>query len=256
MPESLIDLVLDVGNTRTKIALFSGDRLVRHSAIASGDARSLTTFLQGATPDRIALASVAGEDNSFFDQLCGLAPVLSITGASASPLRSLITTPETLGVDRLANAVAARACFAKRAVLAVDMGTCITYDLVDADGVHRGGAISPGLLMRAKAMHAYSARLPLVVPGPNPGSLGTDTTTAMEAGIHYGILGELKEFIRTYGHQFTLPAVVFTGGDALPFARAMKTGIFAHPFLTLEGLRLILHHQLGGSGLPAGAAPG
>lgn len=252
MRERPLDLVLDMGNSRTKAALFSGDRALRHAAFENGDVAQLEHFLGKEKPDRIAWGSVAAEDPRFMQHLQQRAPVLLITGSSSSPLRSHYGTPATLGVDRLANAVGASALFPGRAVIAVDLGTCITYDLVDAGANYLGGAISPGVHMRARAMHAYSARLPEVVPAGDPHPLGNNTIASLEAGIHHGVLGELKEFIRSYAYHAPDPAVVLTGGDAPRFARAMKTGIFAHPFLTLEGLRTILHHQLGDSGLPAG----
>lgn len=251
------DLVLDVGNTRTKLALFHGERLVKMSMIATGDLKALNDALAGTLPGRIAVGSVASPDEALLRYLGGLAPTFTITGGTPTPLRSHYTTPHTLGVDRLANAVAAAAMFPGRPVLAVDLGTCITYDLVDAEGVHAGGAISPGLRMRARAMHAYSARLPEVEVGDVPGPWGTSTREALEAGIHQGVLGELQGFIRHAAYHAAGCAVVLTGGDAPVFARACKSGIFAHPFLTLEGLRLILlHHHADGGLRGAGGAGG
>lgn len=252
MPGTLLDLIVDMGNTRTKLALFKGERLIAHSAIASGNVEQLAGFLRDRMPDRIAIGSVASEHLHFHDRLRSMASVLHISGTSASPLSSLVKEQHTLGVDRLANAVAASAMFPGRCAVAIDLGTCITYDFVDERGTHLGGAITPGMNMRAKAMHQYSARLPLVEVADEPSPIGGSTTSALQAGLHHGILGEIKEFIGAV-HQTQDVVVVLTGGDAPRMARALKSGIFAHPFLTLEGLRLILHHQLGGGGIPGGA---
>ncbi len=254
MDNSATDLVLDVGNTRTKLAVFAGARLLSKRTITTGDRDALAAAIAGLAPARIALGSVAAADELLLARLRELAPTLVITGETPTPLRSAYATPTTLGVDRLANAVAAAAMFPGRDVLAVDMGTCITYDLVDAGGTYRGGAISPGMGMRAKALHAYSARLPEVRLANAPVPWGTSTEEALRAGIHHGILGELHHFMGRAAHQAAHCAVVLTGGDAVRFARAAKRGIFAHPFLTLEGLRLILHHHHAGPG-PAGGAP-
>lgn len=249
-----IDLILDTGNTRTKAALFSGARLLRRGSFDTTDELQFDGFLQGVVPDRIAWGSVAATHERLEERIARLAPVFAISGSTAAPIHVKYATPATLGVDRLANAVAAAAMFPQRAVLAVDLGTCITYDPVDRYGTYRGGAISPGVRMRALAMNAYSARLPLVDPGDDPSALGSSTEGALAAGIHQGILGEIKEFMRAYAHDGEPLAVVLTGGDTGRFARAMKSGIFAHPFLTLEGLRLILHHHHGGSGLLGSAS--
>jgi type III pantothenate kinase len=238
-----LDLVLDVGNTRTKAALFQGDRLVRSGHIDAADTGVLKTFLGGTRPHAIVAGSVAAADATFLALLEELAPLLVVRGDTPSPVRSAYGTPLTLGVDRLANAVGAARLFPGRPVLAIDPGTCITYDLMEADGTYAGGAITPGMRMRAKAMHAYSARLPLVDPAPDPPVLGTSTAASLEAGVHHGIVAEMRGFIAAY--QRADMAVILTGGDALRFSRALKSGIFAHPFLTLEGLHAILvHHRV------------
>jgi type III pantothenate kinase len=169
-------------------------------------------------------------------------------------LKNAYSTPGTLGADRLANVVAAAKYFHERAVLVIDLGTCITYDLLERDGTYKGGAISPGLHMRAKALHAYSARLPEVDPPEGTAPLGTTTTGALEAGIQHGILGELREFIGIHGKERPDMAVVLTGGDGSRFARALESGIFAIPFLTLEGYHALLeyHRSLHRGAGPAG----
>jgi type III pantothenate kinase len=238
-----LDLVLDVGNTRTKAALFRGQRLVRAGVMRSGDGGALKEFLGGDHPGRIAFGSVATPDPKWEAHLRTIAPTFLLTGGSSAPVRSAYATPLTLGVDRLANAVGAKGMFPGRPVLAIDLGTCITYDVVSAEGVYQGGAISPGMTMRSRAMNAYSARLPLVAALADTALIGVDTETSLASGVHFGIVHELQGYIHHLAHQYPGMAVVLTGGDGLRFARALKSGIFAHPFLTLEGLHAILLHQ-------------
>jgi type III pantothenate kinase len=238
-------LVLDVGNTRTKLGLFHQGRLWRNGAIASGDTGGLAAFLAGARPGHIVLGSVAATDAAWEDHLRTLAPLTIVTGASPAPVRSAYRTPLTLGVDRLANATGAWRMFPGRPALAIDLGTCITYDLVDPTGAYRGGAIAPGLRMRLKAMNAYSARLPVMEPVTAPEPWGQDTASSLTSGAQWGVLFELQGFIGRARHEFPDLAVVLTGGDAVWFSRALKSGIFAHPSLTLEGLYAIRDHQRG-----------
>lgn len=211
--------------------------------MVSGNSLALEGFLAGDRPDRIALGSVAAPDPSWEEHLRSLAATFPITGSSKAPVRSAYATPLTLGVDRLANAVGAMGMFPGRPVLAIDLGTCITYDLITSDGAYRGGAISPGLVMRSRAMNAHSARLPLVDPPADTALMGSDTATSLASGVHHGIVHEMEGYIGRLAHQYPGIAVVLTGGDGLRFARALKSGIFAHPFLTLEGLHAILLHQ-------------
>ncbi|MBX2983756.1 MAG: type III pantothenate kinase [Flavobacteriales bacterium] len=238
-----VELVIDVGNSRMKLGLFYQGRIVGRTSAASGDMNAVEQFLAGRRPARVAIGSVAKPNDAFVKALGHNAPVTVLTGESPSPVRSLYTTPHTLGVDRLANIVGAAVLFPKRPVLAIDLGTCITYDLVGELAVHRGGLISPGLHMRAKAMHTYSARLPEVDPPENTDLLGIDTVTSLAAGIHHGALMEIKGFIHEFRQQHRGLAVVLTGGDAPRAVRALKNGIFAHPTLTLIGLHALLHHE-------------
>lgn len=211
----------------------------------SGDADALARFLAGASPACIVLGSVAAPDPGWEHHLRGLAPLTIVTGGSSAPVKSAYRTPLTLGVDRLANAAGAWRMFPGRPALAIDLGTCITYDLVDPAGVYRGGAIAPGLRMRLKAMNAYSARLPLMEPVEAPETWGHDTGSSLTSGAQWGVVFELQGFIARARHEFPDLAVVLTGGDTMWFTRALKSGIFAHPSLTLEGLYAIHDHQRG-----------
>ncbi|MBP8822727.1 MAG: type III pantothenate kinase [Flavobacteriales bacterium] len=233
------DLVIDVGNSRIKLGLFNQGRITSLATAAHHDLEAVEQFCGGHPPRCIIVGSVAGPNEGFVHALGRLAPVKEVTGGSPSPVRSLYQTPATFGVDRLANVVGAAALFPQRPVLAIDLGTCITYDLVDELAVHQGGNISPGLHMRARAMHAYSARLPLVDPHPGTPLLGTGTASSLAAGCHHGLLMELAGFIGAFRQQHRHLAVVLTGGDAPNAARALKNGIFAHPTLTLIGLHAI-----------------
>ncbi|MEO8066294.1 MAG: type III pantothenate kinase [Flavobacteriales bacterium] len=237
------DLVLDIGNTRTKAALFVDGSIVRHGTLVGNDGIALGSWLGDARPVRVALANSGAEDPSLLTFVQQLALVTRITGQSPSPLASAYTTPHTLGTDRLANSVAAWRMFPQRASMAIDMGTCITYDVVDEGGTHRGGAISPGLRMRAEAMHEHTAKLPMVEIEGMPALLGTDTEGALRSGTFHGVLAELHGFTRACWQQWPHLAVVLTGGDAPLFVAALGTRIFADPLLTLRGLHALLEHE-------------
>jgi type III pantothenate kinase len=244
MPEAINDLVLDVGNTRTKWALFTNEGVSAHGHVPTGNKQALLALLEGRSVTSIAWGSVARPDPGLLAALRSKAPVLVLSGASPSPLGNAYATPMSLGADRLANAVAAVRRFPGRPVLVIDAGTCITYDVCGSDGCYAGGAIAPGMRMRSKAMHAYSARLPEVDPPPSPDLIGTTTEASLAAGIHFGIVGEIEGFVRRVGKERPGLAVLITGGDGVRFIRAMESGIFALPLLTLEGYHaLLVHHR-------------
>ncbi len=247
-----LHLVLDVGNSRTKAALFTGSHPLRWGAFENGGADPLMKWLGEERPAYCAVGSVATQDPGLLAQLVDLCPVLEVTGTTPSALRNSYTTAGSLGADRLANAVAAAAYLPGSSVLAIDAGTCITYDLVRSDGTYLGGAISPGLRMRATAMNAYSARLPLVEPQADTAVLGTDTASSLAAGVYHGVLGEVGGFIRSYRYLMPDTRVIITGGDALWIVAGSESGIFAHPLLTLEGLYAILLYNLALDRVPGG----
>jgi type III pantothenate kinase len=250
-------LVIDIGNTRSKAVVFDRGVVVRSAVLSDGDATAVLDFLGGLRPTAIVIGSVAEDVTELANDLNELAPVLVVTGSTPLPIRNAYGTPLTLGVDRSANAVAAVRRFPGRNVLVIDAGSCITYDLVDSTGTFRGGAISPGLQMRVKAMNTYSVRLPLVDLTEVPPLLGGTTEEALQAGVHHGAMAEMSGFIHQYADQFPQLVVILTGGDGLRAARALKNGIFAVPFLTLEGLHAILDHHLepGGCLSRGGAGP-
>lgn len=236
------DLILDVGNTRMKAALFLGSRLVDHAVWDdTGDPGPLVAFIAGRTIDHLGVAEsgrLEGEWMAVFRDIGVPAPTF-LTGASPSPVKNAYGTPDTLGVDRLANAVAGAQLFPGRPILAIDLGTCLTYDLVDAGGVYQGGIISPGFRMRARAMHEFTARLPEVMPLEVTALIGPDTLSSLASGTYHGLRAELKALIAEFRQQHDGLAVVLTGGDAVRFARGLENGIFAHPFLTLFGLHAL-----------------
>ncbi len=237
-----LHLVLDIGNSRTKCGLFAARRLVRTGVFSNGDHATMLRFLGGDRVERIVLASTARPDEAQLQLLDSIAPLSQVTGGTSTPLRNDYGTPDSLGADRLANAVAAAAMFPGRPALAIDLGTCITYDLVDAHGTYLGGLISPGYRMRAQAMHRLTAHLPEVDPPEQPALIGRSTLECLASGTHHGTHAELKALIEECRQQYPGLAVVLTGGDAPRFARALENGIFAHPYLTLLGLLEILLH--------------
>lgn len=215
-------------------------------------------LLAGGTPSAIAIGSTARIDDTFMESLDSIGPVLELNGGSPSPVVNEYATRTTLGADRLANVTGVARRFPGRSAMVIDAGTCVTYDVLENDMRYAGGAISPGMRMRAKAMHAYSARLPEVHPGHQVPALGTSTESSLASGIHHGLVGEMREFIRAFGTERPEMVVVLTGGDGLRFASALENGIFALPFLTLEGYNALLNHHrtLHGGTLAAGSSRG
>ncbi|QQR87617.1 MAG: type III pantothenate kinase [Flavobacteriales bacterium] len=253
MPTGPLHLVLDVGNTRVKAALFSGRSVVKHAVLEAAKATDWERWLAGAKPAAIALAASGELPEELMEWGAATAPLFRLTGQSPSLLGTSYATPHTLGTDRWADALAAWQLGAGRPCVAIDLGTCVTYNIVGPDGVFQGGAISPGLHMRARAMHEQTARLPLVEVDAMPPLVGTDTASSLKSGAFHGVLAELWGYTNALRQQWPDLFVVLTGGDALLFTGHLRSSIFADPLLTLRGLHALLEHQLHHGAGPAGA---
>ncbi|MDR3296998.1 MAG: type III pantothenate kinase, partial [Prevotellaceae bacterium] len=158
----MANLIVDIGNTAVKMAVFDVD------AALDREVDSSVAFVQGqAFIKRYAelpciISSVRASDDVVALRIAQLLPhALTLTHETPLPITNSYSTPQTLGHDRLALAVAATTYEPHHSVLVVDMGTAITYDLVTGHGEYLGGNISPGIAMRFKALHANTGRLPL-----------------------------------------------------------------------------------------------
>jgi type III pantothenate kinase len=238
-----MNLIIDLGNTLTKIALFEGGDLVKLGSYKRLTVDQVTKFFQ-RKPIRAAMVSNVAHPTPLIRSLRAHFPVLLMDPDLSLPIRNRYGTPETLGNDRLACAVAAAALFPGKPVLSIDTGTCIKFDLVDAAGNYWGGAISPGLQMRLKAMHTFTARLPLVKLSITKNLVGNSTHESILNGAVNGALHEVTEAIRCFRAQYPGLKVILTGGDRVYFEERLKNRIFAVPNLVLQGLNLILEHNV------------
>ena len=162
------------------------------------------------------------------------------------PIRNKYKTPDTLGNDRLANAIAANFLFPEHNVLVIDAGTCVKYDFVSAKGEYLGGSISPGLDMRFKAMHEFTGKLPLVKYGKSKSLIGNTTLTAMQTGVVIGMTEEMKGFVKRYQAQYKNLKIILTGGDSQRFVNDLNLSIFAASDLVNIGLNEIIRFNMKG----------
>ncbi|MEB2783105.1 type III pantothenate kinase [Algoriphagus persicinus] len=237
----MINLIIDIGNTRIKSALFQGGMLL-DEVVFDGIEVALTYWLS-VSFDHCLVSSVRWGQAELQDILPFQFAFLS--SATKLPIRNAYGTPASLGLDRIAGAIGAWTMRGKGPILAIDLGTCITFDLIDEGNAYLGGAISPGLEMRAKAMHEQTARLPLVDLKVKPSELiGKNTITCMQIGIWHGIELELRGQIEAYTKKFPEIEVFVSGGDAQSFDSLAKDLIFVVPNLVLYGLNSILNHNV------------
>lgn len=236
-------LAVDIGNTRVKAAVFDGDRIVE--VFSSEEAEFETRLREVVTRLRVAhgIASSTSNQPVLLSGFEGV-KMIQLDHSTPLPIEIEYDTPETLGHDRIAGVTGAHHLFPDSTVFVVDAGTCVTYDLITEDGIFVGGNIAPGLNMRLKAMHEYTARLPLVVRTDEMALFGKSTSGALQFGAQNGILLEIEGYLRRLETEYGEVRTVITGGDAAYFADRLKTEIFVRPNLVLVGLNEILRYNV------------
>ncbi|MDG1571867.1 type III pantothenate kinase [Robiginitalea sp. M366] len=240
-----MNLVIDAGNTQIKLGVFQGSRLVASkSCLVEAFPQELKAAFENYPGiGHAILASVGPPDKTMTDLVKVFCPVHVVSPLTRTPYRNTYATTQTLGADRMALASAAFFRFPKTNTLVIDAGSCITYDFLNDFGEYLGGAISPGLRMRYRALNAFTARLPLLEPGEPPELIGNATETSMHIGVVYGLSAEIDGMIDRYKTRYPTLTVILTGGDALFLSKRLKNTIFAHSNFLLEGLNQLLEYN-------------
>lgn len=241
----MINLVIDIGNSRTKIALFNQHDLMFNVPIDHLTVNHVK-MLKDEHPqlNRAILSSVKPGDEGLIRFLSEQFDLfLELDHRTELPIENLYETPETLGKDRLAAAVGANELFPDQNLLVIDAGTAITYDLVSEKNQFIGGNISPGLEMRFNALNQFTGKLPLISHSNEFQLIGRNTTDAIRAGVQNGLLYEVAQNIDFFNRNYRNLQIIMTGGDSNFFDKKLNYSIFVHFNLTLIGLNRILEHN-------------
>ena len=238
----MTNLVIDIGNTFTKVAVFENDDLLKVEQYQQTGDDLLERFLSGYTISKVMIASVKTEKAGWQTALEQKHAVTCFNSSITAGVKNYYKTPQTLGADRFAAVIGASYLYPGKNNIVISGGTCITYDHVDAGSNYFGGSISPGLNMRYKAVNHYTAALPLLQADESfDEAYGYDTRTAILSGIQNGIKYELEGFIKNYIKTGTVYNIILCGGDSIFFDTLLKNSIFApyvkiEPYLVLKGL--------------------
>lgn len=243
---------IDIGNSKVKVALYP--RV--NSEATETQSASFPSVVEAMESDMLREARGGGfcttrhlsaeeksllEANGFWE----------LTATRRLPLKINYRTPGTLGVDRIAAAIAAADLYPGKTVLVADIGTALTTDVV-CRGEFMGGNISPGLMMRTKALHKFTSRLPLVEPAPDVAAFGSDTVTAIQAGAMWGMVWELKGALAVAAEAYGCEGILLTGGGmsdiigALTKSLPEKFFIQCNPGLVEDGIMLayLYNHEI------------
>ncbi len=242
-------LVIDIGNTLTKVAVFKQQELLFTSQYTTLNAALINQLLNDFDIHKAIISTVKAADEDWQAGLGKRIKVEKFHRGMQGRINNRYATPQTLGLDRLAAVIGASHLYPESNTLIIDGGTCITYDYVDAGANYFGGSISPGLNMRYKALNYYTAGLPLIETDTNfTAGFGDSTVTAMQSGVQNGIKYELTGFIESYKKKVDELNVVLCGGDSIFFDTLLKNSIFApyikiEPHLVLKGLNAAINNN-------------
>lgn len=238
-------LIIDFGNTLTKIAVFQRDEIIRLQTTDRVSTQLLQELKDLFNLEHAIISSVTTIPDEVINYLQSQFLLIQLNHNTAVPVTNLYQTPETLGNDRLAVVVAAAALHPGKNCLVIDAGTCITYDIIDKDKNYFGGSISPGMALRFRALNTFTKRLPLVTHRNFEGLTGATTEGSIQSGVLNGIAVEIDGIISQYSTSYPGLQILITGGDMNFFAKNLKSNIFAVPNLVLIGLNKILEFNVG-----------
>ena len=243
-PENL-NLVIDIGNSQTKVAVFEAGEIVQIICMEALTVIRLKDLMRIYPGMKRAILSSVGEVEINLLQTLKkeFSLFIDFNHQTAVPIENQYETKETLGLDRLAAAVGGITLFPGSSLLIVDAGTAVTFDLIDKKGVFLGGNISPGMDIRFRALHQFTKKLPRIARNDLWPEIGKTTEEAIRAGVQNGMIFEIDGMIDHILKNWPDCQVILTGGDSFFFDKKLKNTIFVKFEITLIGLNRILEYN-------------
>ncbi len=236
-------ICFDFGNTRLKYAIFENGNLTVEDELKDDRIESIDSVITRFRPDKSILSSVINLSEGVEDLLASRTRFHKLSHLTRLNFTTPVSKPDTIGADRLAIVAAAVNFFPGKNILAIGLGTCITYNFVNKYREFMGGGISPGMDMRFRSLQAFTAKLPLVKENWNFPLIGYDTETNILSGVILGMAGEIDGFINSYENRYGNFNVLLTGGNSTYFVPHLKKQIFADPKLIFKGLYAISEYN-------------
>jgi type III pantothenate kinase len=239
-------LTIDVGNTNVKVAVFKQFNLLDKFVFQKNNFQNNFQIVFKKYPNhkKAVLSSVSLLDEKDIIWLKNQIEIIEINSNSVFPFTNHYTTPNTLGIDRMVLAAGAVIEYPNQNILIIDAGTCVTYDFITNKKEYLGGAISPGLNMRYKALNDYTAKLPLLENNTPDNFIGNSTSQSIHSGVVNGLCYEIEGFISEFSVKNEQFIIILTGGDAIFLANRLKSTIFADENFLLKSLHQLYTYSL------------
>lgn len=241
----MLNLVIDIGNTRTKVALFNHGELMISFPTNSFSIKDLELLIGDYHDINQAIISSVKENQDVLITALknSIHYVIELDHLTPLPIINCYETPQTLGKDRIAAAVGANKLYPDQNILVIDAGTAITYDFINEKNQYKGGFITPGLNMRFKALNHFTDKLPLLKPEMPENFEGKNTNDSIRGGIHFGLKGEINLMIQHFNDLYGNLTVILSGGDATYLEKLLKVNKLVFPDIILSGLNTILEYN-------------
>lgn len=240
-----MDLVIDIGNTQTKYALFDKEDMLAFSVSQEPDTSLIDNWSEKyQTVVACIVSSVQGRPLDFLSELDSrFEKLIFFDQNTPTPLINLYESKETLGYDRLAACVGANSLCSDTNLLVIDAGSAITFDFVSCKNEYKGGTISAGLSMRFKALNFFTKKLPLLGPSDFFSLVGNSTEQAIVSGVQNSVLFEIEGYINKLKEGCQQVEVFLTGGDSEFLYPKILKDVHLDKNLVLRGLLIILNYN-------------
>ena len=240
----MANLIIDEGNTLCKIAVLDKSEVLYEWSGKEFDIVKATELVEQFSVEKAIVASTRGGAEKICEELRSkVGKVLHFSSQTEVPIEIEYSSRQTLGADRIAVAVGVVCEMGIENALIVDMGSAITYDIIE-NGVFKGGNISLGVAMRFRALNEFTASLPLCKATEPTEEFGKSTTEAIEQGVMQGVLYEIEGYVERVLTENEKKSIIFCGGDAESFVNRIKSAIFAPRKLMFTGLNRILEYNV------------
>ncbi len=240
-----MNLLFDLGNTNLKIAVYNNNKTVETQSFRDIQINDIKKLKSTYPINNVILSSVIYYKNEIKNYLQNnFRNFIELNSETPIPIEITYKTKQTLGNDRIATAVGANNIFRNNNVLIIDIGTAITFDLINSKNQFIGGNISPGATLRLKTLHEHTKKLPLVLKNENFKLIGNDTNKAILFGVENGILFEIQGYINRLQKEYKNLKIILTGGDVFLFEKKIKSPIFVKSNLLFHGLNRILNYNV------------
>jgi type III pantothenate kinase len=236
-----MDLAIDIGNSFHKAALFSEKgEMVYYKCYKNITIDHIKEFFDFFPIENSILSSVGRDHAEIIKYLQSETHYIPFSHNSKLPISIVYDNLKTLGLDRIANAVAAYSNFAGYNILSIQAGSCLVFDFITKEGNYLGGSISPGIEMRFNALHHFTRRLPLLSKKEINYFIGHSTQQSIESGVINGVIHEINGFISNYKTNYKDLKILISGGDSDYLQNSIKNTIFVGSSFILCGLHKIL----------------